>query len=62
MAPFYLELETPSGETNLPRAGRLAPNLSNNHMQYAITWYALALVLAIVFALWVRNCGRGVNS
>jgi len=58
VAPFYVELETPTGEADLPRAGRLTANLRNDHLQYAITWYGLAAVLAIVFALWVRSRRR----
>jgi len=55
-APFYVELETSTGA--LPRAGRLAPSLRNDHLQYAITWYALAAVLAIVLAAWLRSRWR----
>lgn len=58
VAPFYIELETPSGGAGLPRAGRLSPNLSNHHLQYALTWYALAAALAIIFALWMRSRRR----
>jgi cytochrome oxidase assembly protein ShyY1 len=58
VAPFYIELETSTGP--LPRAGRLTPTLRNEHLQYAITWYALAVVLAVVFALWLR--GRRASS
>jgi cytochrome oxidase assembly protein ShyY1 len=62
VAPFYIQLETPSGTGNLPRAGRLVPSLSNNHLQYAITWYALAAVLAIIFALWMRSRWREART
>jgi surfeit locus 1 family protein len=53
VAPFYIELETSTG--TLPRAGRLVPSLRNEHLQYAITWYALAAVLAISFGFWLRS-------
>ena len=53
VAPFYLELETSTGP--LPRAGRLAPSLRNDHLQYAMTWYGLATVLAVMFAFWLRS-------
>jgi cytochrome oxidase assembly protein ShyY1 len=56
IAPFYVELETPTG--TLPRAGRIVPALRNEHLQYAITWYGLAAVLAISFAFWVRSRRR----
>ncbi len=60
--PFYVEQETPVPPGGLPAPGRLKPNLPNNHLQYAITWFGLAAVLAGVFAVfawgWVRE-GRG---
>jgi surfeit locus 1 family protein len=62
VAPFYVELETPTGANNLPRAGRLVPSLRNDHLQYAITWYGLAAVLAVAFALWVRSRRREGRS
>jgi surfeit locus 1 family protein len=56
VAPFYVELESPTGP--LPRAGRLTPTLRNDHLQYALTWYGLAAVLAVMFALWLRGRRR----
>ena len=53
VAPFYIELETSTGP--LPRAGRLTPTLRNDHLQYALTWFGLAIVLAAVFAFWLRS-------
>jgi surfeit locus 1 family protein len=55
VAPFFVELESPQPLGGLPRAGRLSVNLRNEHLQYAITWYGLAAVLAIAFAFWVRS-------
>ncbi len=52
VAPFYVEQEAPQPPGGLPRAGRVQPNLPNNHLQYAITWYGLAAVLAVLFAIW----------
>ena len=56
VAPFYVELENSTGP--LPRAGRLAPTLRNEHLQYALTWFGLAAVLAVMFALWLRSRRR----
>jgi surfeit locus 1 family protein len=53
VAPFYVEQEAPVPPGGWPRPGRLRPNLPNNHLGYAITWYGLALVLAGVFVAWV---------
>jgi surfeit locus 1 family protein len=60
IAPFYIELESPQPAGGLPRAGRLTPNLRNEHLQYAITWYGLALVVVTMFVFWVSGrAGRG---
>lgn len=58
VAPFYVELETPTSRTALPRAGRVAASLRNEHLQYAMTWFGLAAVLAVAFAFWVRSRRR----
>ncbi len=53
VAPFYLELESPEPPGGLPLAGKLMPNLPNNHLQYAITWFGLALVFAGAYVFWL---------
>jgi surfeit locus 1 family protein len=55
VAPFFIDQEAPPVPGGLPRAGRIVPNLPDNHFQYAMTWYGLAAVLVAVFALWVRS-------
>jgi surfeit locus 1 family protein len=54
VAPFYVELERPQPPGGLPQAGPLKANLRNEHLQYAITWYGLALVVVVMFAFWLR--------
>jgi surfeit locus 1 family protein len=54
VAPFFIELESPQPPGGLPRPGTLKVNLRNEHLQYAITWYGLALVVAVMFAFWLR--------
>jgi surfeit locus 1 family protein len=53
-APFFIELESPQAPGGLPRAGALTVNLRNEHLQYAITWYGLAVVVIVMFAFWFR--------
>jgi surfeit locus 1 family protein len=63
VAPFYVELETPSGEgPGMPRSGRMKASLRNDHLQYALTWFGLAVVLVFVFGFWVRSRMRGASS
>jgi cytochrome oxidase assembly protein ShyY1 len=59
VAPFYIERETQTPADALPPPGPLKPNLPNNHLQYAVTWYGLAVVLLAVFGFWVRSRRRG---
>ena len=35
--------------------GPLKVNLRNEHLQYALTWFGLAAVLAVAFGFWVRS-------
>jgi surfeit locus 1 family protein len=55
VAPFFIDQEAPEPSGGLPRPGRIRPNLPNNHLQYALTWYGLALVLVVVFGVWARG-------
>jgi surfeit locus 1 family protein len=55
VAPFTIDLtaaEIPPG--GLPQAGETRMSFTNNHLQYAITWYGLAAALLAVFAVYVR--------
>jgi surfeit locus 1 family protein len=54
VAPFYVEQEAPTPSGGLPTPGKLVVNLPNNHLQYALTWFGLAAVLAGVFAAFAR--------
>ena len=52
VAPFYLEQEAPVPAGGLPHPAPLKVRLRNDHLQYAITWYGLAAVLVVMFAIW----------
>lgn len=52
VAPFYIEQESPVPPGGLPSPAKLQVNLPNNHAQYAITWYGLAVALAGVFTTY----------
>jgi surfeit locus 1 family protein len=58
VAPFYVAQEAPVPPGGLPKPGPLTVNLSNPHLQYAVTWYGLAVVLIVVFLSWVRSRRR----
>jgi surfeit locus 1 family protein len=54
-APFYVEQESPVPDGGLPAPGKLTVALPNNHLQYAITWFGLALGLAGVYVVWLSR-------
>lgn len=58
VAPFYVEQESPVPPGGLPKPGKLMVTLPDNHLQYALTWYGLALVLIIWFGVWVYGSSR----
>lgn len=50
VAPFFLEAEASAVEGPGPRGGATRLEIPNNHFQYAMTWYGLALTLIGVYA------------
>jgi surfeit locus 1 family protein len=55
VAPFYVDLEAPVPESGIPKPGPLDVHLKDDHMQYAITWFALAGAVVIAFATLLRG-------
>lgn len=58
-APFYIDQEAPVPPGGLPKPGKLEVRLPDNHLQYAITWFGLALALAGVYVVWIARRLRG---
>ncbi len=54
-SPFYVEQESPVPPGGLPKPGKLAVALPDNHMQYAITWFGLAAGLTGVYGVWLAG-------
>jgi surfeit locus 1 family protein len=47
--PFYVDADATPGSGAYPVGGQTLLDLPNNHLQYAITWYLLAVALVIVY-------------
>ena len=62
VAPFYVEQELPVPAGGWPKPGKLVVNLPNNHLQYAITWFGLAMALAGVYLVWVIRHFRHADN
>jgi len=54
-APFYIDQEEPAASGGWPKPGKLEVHLPDNHLQYAITWFGLALALAGVYVAWLAR-------
>jgi surfeit locus 1 family protein len=61
VAPFYIEQEAPVPPGGLPHPSPLSVQLRNDHLQYAVTWYSLAAVLVVVFAVWIRGRRKPIS-
>ena len=61
VAPFYVDLEQPVPAGGIPKPGPLQVHLKDDHLQYAITWFALAGAVVIAFGVWLRAQRRGVS-
>ena len=62
VAPFYIEQESPVPPGGLPHPAPLKVQLRNEHLQYAITWYGLAAVWAVMFVLWASRQRRSGSA
>ncbi|NOZ31675.1 MAG: SURF1 family protein [Alphaproteobacteria bacterium] len=61
LAPFYLDL--PAGEPGtLPQSGETDFTFSNKHLEYALTWFGLALVTPILLGAWLWSTRRSRPS
>ncbi len=60
--PFFIEARTVEGVAadGWPRPGASAPEIPNRHLEYAVTWYGLALTLLGVYVAfaWSRLRAR----
>ena len=56
--PILVEVGPAPNPGGLPIGGRTRTDIPNNHLQYAITWYALAVALAVIAGLFCWRHGR----
>ncbi|MEM8818170.1 MAG: SURF1 family protein [Pseudomonadota bacterium] len=53
--PFFIDADHASTATAWPRGGLTVLTFRNNHLQYAMTWYAMATLFAAGMAYVVRD-------
>ena len=60
VALFYIDADATPNPGGWPKGGVTRIQLANDHLQYAITWFSLAVALIVVYFLFHRrNAGSG---
>ncbi len=49
--PMFLYAAKMDGDNSYPVAGRTEFNIVNNHLDYALTWFGLAIVLVVIYLI-----------
>jgi len=62
VAPFLIDADATPVPGGWPRGGQTALRLPNNHLQYAVTWYGIALTLIGVFAAFAWRRLKGTEG
>ncbi|MCF8470543.1 MAG: SURF1 family protein [Parvibaculum sp.] len=58
VAPFIVEAEAGAFPGEWPKAGTTRPDIPNNHLDYALTWFGLAVVLMGIYLSYHWSNGR----
>ena len=58
VAPFTLVAMGPQPPDLFPDPARRMPRPPDDHLSYAITWFGLALALAVIFTVWTTKVLR----
>lgn len=56
--PFFIEAVDSPVPGGLPKGGQTRLQITNNHLQYALTWFALALCLGAIYGVYVWGAAR----
>lgn len=54
-APIFVEADATPNPGGWPQGGQTRIEIRNDHLQYALTWYSLAVALAVMFVLARRR-------
>ena len=57
VAPFYVDADARPNPGGWPQGGLTRVRLPNNHLQYALTWFSLAVALLVIYVLYHRDRG-----
>jgi surfeit locus 1 family protein len=55
VAPFYIDADATPNPGGWPKGGITRLELRNDHLQYAITWFSLAVALIVIYFVYHRR-------
>jgi len=55
VAPFYIDADAAPNPGGWPKGGVTRLSLPNNHLQYAITWFSLAVAMIVIYVVSQRR-------
>jgi surfeit locus 1 family protein len=59
VAPYYIDGAASEGDARQPTGGLTVVSFPNNHLQYALTWFALAVLSGLgIVRVWRRKDER----
>ncbi|HEU0154573.1 MAG TPA: SURF1 family protein [Stellaceae bacterium] len=58
VAPFYIDADAAPNPGGWPKGGTTRLELPNNHLQYALTWFSLAVALIVIYVTYHRRHPR----
>lgn len=62
IAPYFVEADATDNPGGLPVGGQTRTRWPNDHLQYAITWFALAIALMVIYVIYhLRPEGKDEN-
>ena len=53
--PLFVEAGGAPNPGGYPLGGQTRVEIRNAHLQYAVTWYALAVALVVIYLVWHRR-------
>jgi len=59
VAPFYIDADATPNPGGWPKGGATLPALPNDHLQYALTWFSLAVAAIVIYLLSQRHATQG---
>jgi surfeit locus 1 family protein len=55
VAPFYIDADATPNPGGWPKGGVTRLALPNDHLQYAITWFSLAIAMSVIYFVYSRR-------